>query len=295
MEIRHLRYFVAVAETLSFTVAARQLGMAQPPLSVQIKRLEEEIGARLFDRSNRKTTLTPAGRHLLKRAREIIQLSEQARTEIEDATAGRTGTLEIGVTPLAFSSEPTRLLRKFIRRHRGIRVRITKGEAASLLARLISGEIDAAYGIADESWTPSKVVVCTSRLGMALGKKHRLQDRQRISLSDLAGERIFVGAAENTDPAGKAFTLLTRHSSLSFDIDRTLGSVEERLWQAAIGLGIAPALALEAEFLASSLRFLPLEEKDAAFPIFCYASPASHSPALAPLLEFITAAEKAAS
>ena len=72
MEIRRLRYFVAVAEELSFTRAAERLHIAQPPLSIQIRALEQEVGARLFDRDQRHVYLTQAGKHLLKRARSIL-------------------------------------------------------------------------------------------------------------------------------------------------------------------------------------------------------------------------------
>ncbi len=89
MELRQLRYFLAVAEELHFGRAARRLHMSQPPLSVQVGRLEQEIGTALFVRSTRRVSLTPAGRHLQLRARRIIDEVESVRLDMHDYALGR--------------------------------------------------------------------------------------------------------------------------------------------------------------------------------------------------------------
>ncbi len=88
IELRHLRYFLAVADTLHFGQAAERLGMSQPPLSQQIRQLEELIGARLFVRSHRRVQLTPAGELLQERARAIVQQVETAVDEVQRAQRG---------------------------------------------------------------------------------------------------------------------------------------------------------------------------------------------------------------
>jgi DNA-binding transcriptional LysR family regulator len=100
MELRHLRYFVAVAEELSFRRAAERLAMAQPPLSQQIADLEREVGAALFDRSRRQVRLTPAGQVLLADARETLAQLERAAARVRRAGRGETGQLTIGYTSL---------------------------------------------------------------------------------------------------------------------------------------------------------------------------------------------------
>ncbi len=100
MELRHLRYFVAVAEELNFTRAAERLYMAQPPLSTQIRTLEEELGVQLFERDKRRVYLTQAGRHFLDRARAILTSVQSAKDEVQSAAAGEVGKLSVGFTAI---------------------------------------------------------------------------------------------------------------------------------------------------------------------------------------------------
>lgn len=98
VELRHLRYFVAVAEELHFGRAAKRLHMAQPPLSHQIRQLEDELASKLFDRSTRKVDLTPAGELFLKRARQILEDVDVAVVDVQRAERGELGRLSVGFT-----------------------------------------------------------------------------------------------------------------------------------------------------------------------------------------------------
>jgi DNA-binding transcriptional LysR family regulator len=118
MDLRRIRYFVAVAEELSFTRAAERLHIAQPPLSTQIQTLEEELGARLFDRDKRHVYLTQAGRHFLDSARGILASIEVARTEVRSAAMGTIGRLQLGYTASAmFTSLLPAAIQKFQAEH----------------------------------------------------------------------------------------------------------------------------------------------------------------------------------
>ncbi|KSD33697.1 LysR family transcriptional regulator [Pseudomonas aeruginosa] len=101
MELRHLRYFIAVAEELHFGRAAERLGISQPPLSQQIQALEEEIGARLFERTNRRVELTDAGRLFLDESRQVLALVDKAVLLARRAHLGELGELKIGFTSSA--------------------------------------------------------------------------------------------------------------------------------------------------------------------------------------------------
>ena len=116
MELRHLRYFVATAEAQHFTQAAEQLGMAQPPLSQQIRQLEAEVGTPLFDRKGRGVRLNDAGRAFLACAQDILQRAARRRPR---AARGEVGELTLGFTESAsFNAVVTELIRQYRQRYR---------------------------------------------------------------------------------------------------------------------------------------------------------------------------------
>src|ERR1700733_8569455 len=119
MELRHLRYFVAVAEELNFRRAAARLRVAQPAVSSQIRALEEELGARLFERTTRSVLLTPAGRVFLAEARGVIGAASQAEQSARKAHHGIVGTLRLGVITPATSPRLASVLRHFHQRFPG--------------------------------------------------------------------------------------------------------------------------------------------------------------------------------
>ena len=124
MELRHLRYFVAVAEELSFTRAARRLRISQPPLSQQIQDLETEIGAPLFDRSSRRVELTAVGASFLEHAKAILAQSKDALEDARAIASGRAGMIRLGTTGSVLLGPLARLISEFTRAHPGILIRL---------------------------------------------------------------------------------------------------------------------------------------------------------------------------
>jgi DNA-binding transcriptional LysR family regulator len=145
MELRHLRYFVAVAEELSFTRAAHRLGMAQPPLSQQIARLERELGVTLLDRSSRSIRLTKAGSALLGEARGLITRSEETARVVAQVGHGESGALRIGCVASAFSGVLVQALRAYREAHPGVLPLVYEMEATPQLKALGHGTIDIGF------------------------------------------------------------------------------------------------------------------------------------------------------
>lgn len=145
MDLRHLRYFVAVADAGHITRAAEQLGLAQPPLSQQIRGLEAEIGAALFQRHPKGMKLTAAGRELLPLARRQLQGLDALQAHMRQVARGQRGLLSVGFTSSAASHAFTpRLLRDCRRDKPQIELRLSEGNAAELTEGLLAGSLDCA-------------------------------------------------------------------------------------------------------------------------------------------------------
>lgn len=136
VELRQLRYFLAVAEELHFARAAERLQMTQPPLTVAIRGLERELGVRLFDRSTRKVALTPAGEAFRRRARAALEELDAAAADAAEAAAGRTGLLRVGFVSSASYTVIPEGIREFQRRRPRVELvlsPLTSGEQVELL------------------------------------------------------------------------------------------------------------------------------------------------------------------
>src|SRR5262245_55707433 len=144
MELRHLRYFLAVAEEQHFGRAAARLGIAQPPLSQQIQRLEAALGVKLFDRTRRRTTLTSAGRALAARAPAVLEAAAALRDDVIEAARGRSGVLRIGAGASASIGVVPEMIARFRAIHPDVVVRFDDRASAPHGERLRQRLIDVA-------------------------------------------------------------------------------------------------------------------------------------------------------
>lgn len=143
MELRHLRYFVAVAEELNFRRAAERLHISQPPLSLQISQLEHEVGARLLERSRQGVALTAAGQTFLTKALEVLGLADQARHAAALAARGEAGELRVAYTPsVKFLAAFTQGVRRFREQHPGTLLHLEEMDSVSQVNAIVDGKID---------------------------------------------------------------------------------------------------------------------------------------------------------
>lgn len=142
MDLRHLRYFIAVGENLHFGRAAEQLHISQPPLTRQIQQLEEELGVALFVRTNRRVELTAAGQQLLGEARPLLAQFEALKHQVSESAAGRLGKLAIGFISVADYHVLPPLLREFQSRYPNVTLNLREATTDLQLDALRNGEID---------------------------------------------------------------------------------------------------------------------------------------------------------
>jgi DNA-binding transcriptional LysR family regulator len=201
MELRHLRYFVAVAEEMHFGRAAQRLHIVQPALSKQISALERELGVRLLSRTKRSVAFTPAGAAFYDEAREVLRHVDRASELTKLTAAGALGTLEIGfISPIIWS-----VLQPILRRQReafpGVRLHLHELHSSPQLRLLREGKLDAGFvraaGPEDELLEFKPVV--REGIVVALPEAHRLAEEQRVDLAELADER-FILVSRSTAP-----------------------------------------------------------------------------------------------
>ncbi|MFE7934209.1 LysR family transcriptional regulator [Streptomyces sp. NPDC057456] len=203
MELRTLRYFVAVAEELHFGRAAARLHMSQPPLSRAIKQLESEVGAALFDRSSSGVSLTPVGAVLLDEARSLLDHADRVRARV--AAAAGAATITVGL--LGDSTDPgaTRLARAYHRRHPRVEVRVRETDLTDPTCGLHAGLVDVALtrGPFDETGLTVHELRADP-VGALLRADDPLARRGSLKLADLADRRWFL-FPEGADPLWQSY------------------------------------------------------------------------------------------
>jgi DNA-binding transcriptional LysR family regulator len=200
VELRHYRYFIAVAEELHFGRAARRLHIAQPPLSQQIKWLEEELGVQLLLRNTHRVNLTEAGRIFLKESRRVLTDVERSVRMARQAAEGLAGRLSIGFVAIADGGLVSRLKSVLSQEYPELEIHFLPLTAVEQIAGLRDGRIQA--GIVAAPMAEDDLVVeglIQSPIAVVLPERHSLLAKQVLRLSDLAGEPL-IGFSAAVNP-----------------------------------------------------------------------------------------------
>jgi DNA-binding transcriptional LysR family regulator len=195
IDLRHLRYFLAVAETLHFSKAAQLLGIAQPPLSQQIKRLEQLLGHRLFDRTTRGVKLTLAGQLLAERARSTIEKVQDDLAQVRRLGRGEEGTLTVGFSGSVMFTDLPVAIGTYRRRYPKVELRLRESNTSAQISALLMGTLDLAFlrdGDATEGIEISTLF--EERYVAVLPVGHALAGKRSLHVRDLRNEPFILFA-----------------------------------------------------------------------------------------------------
>lgn len=288
MELRHLRYFVAVAELEHFRRAAERLHIVQPALSRQIKLLEGELGVELFERASRGVTLSAAGRVFLEDARHILGEAEQAVVRVRRAALGQTGRLRVSFTEASSSyGVVPETIRSFQSEQPHIELALASMESPAQFEALMAKRIDAAFlnGLAEGEPALETREVQTETMQLALPATHRLNQLPQLWLRDLQGERlILISRAYNPrlyDELGACFA----QAGLRPKIAQEVSTSAIMLNLVAVGIGLGIAVTAMRRRLPTGIVLKPIADLTMPYRLDLAWRRDNHSPILAQFLE----------
>jgi DNA-binding transcriptional LysR family regulator len=240
MELRHLRYFIAIAEQESFRRAASRLHVSQSPLSRQMQQLGEEIGAQLFEPSGRGVKLTPAGRLFLEKATAILQSVDAAAKEARDTAEGRIGTIKVGFeSGSSLFGTLSTLISRFRMRAPRVKVEFVSMSSAEQWEALALRQISLGYGnhIPGESELQS-VVLGRHPMGLIMPKDYRLASRSRLQVKDLVNEPILMDPRSANPRLYDDIITAVRAHGVNLNVISEVPNGEVLLMLVASGLGL---------------------------------------------------------
>jgi len=240
MELRHLRYFIAVAEELHFGRAALKLGIAQPPLSQQIRALERELGILLLQRTKRRVQLTEPGRVFLEAGRAVLDGVERAVEAARRAERGQVGRLAIGFAPWSDFTELPRMVKLFGERHPDVQLELHNLTVAEQLAALRAGRIDVGFvrpPVTDATLLTEPVL--SEPIVVVFHAGHRFAKLRRVPVLDLAREPCTLLARRRAPAYYDHIAGLCRAGGLTLETKQEVEHPQTLLGLVAAGLGVS--------------------------------------------------------
>ncbi len=268
-DLRQLRYFVAVAEELSFTRAALRLHISQPPLSQQIQSLERDLGVRLLERTKRSVALTEPGRVFLEQARQILAKADEARSQVVAAAAGYSGQLRLAYTvSVSFHPAMPQALLRFGQIAPNVRLQLSEMYTESQFAALLNGQLDVGF-VRDEPAHAQMArglrlsVIHREPLLLALPVGHPLASRNSLMLAEVADNAFLTQPRELAATLFDRLVKLATRAGFQPTITQHAQQINGLLALVAAGLGLALVPASMRAVRLAGVSYVPLEDPDA--------------------------------
>jgi DNA-binding transcriptional LysR family regulator len=239
MEMNRLRIFLMVAEELHFRRAAERLHMTQPPVSHAIRKLEEELDAKLFDRHNRKVELTPAGECLQKKGRVLMEHVRRVETAVKRVTLGLEGTLAIGFVGLANALGLPGLIARYHKAYPDVAMSLDEMPTQLAIEKLLTGELDLALIRGEPEDPLDYVTFLEEPYWLALPEDHPLAQHDSIQLRDLDQEPILFFPRSFQPQIYDEWILSFKNEGIRPRFVQEIRSVGAEMGLVAAGVGIA--------------------------------------------------------
>jgi DNA-binding transcriptional LysR family regulator len=262
MELRHLHYFITVAEELHFSRAAERLHISQPPLSQQIQSLEDELGVKLFERTKRQVHLTEAGKIFLERSYQVLAQLEQAIAVTQQIGRGEVGRLAIGFVDSAMYTALPEILRVFREQFPAVELRLHELTTAQQIQALYDKQID--VGIVRSAVSePGLRMECLLQesLVLALPESHPLSSQNQVALSTLADESFILFPAKLGPIFYKQIMDLCQQAGFRPKVTQEAIQMQTIVGLVAAGLGIAFVPASLQNLHRNGVIYRPLREQ----------------------------------
>lgn len=290
MEFRHLRYFVVLADELHFGRAAERLHITQPPLSMNIRQLEQSMGARLFDRNSKAVALTAAGRAFLPAAQALLANADEAAQLARAVDQGVAGRLRIGfVGSMLYRGLPT-LLKAFEHRHPRLRVELAEVNSQDQIAELSRGQLDCGFvhqirvpaGLAQQVVSDEPFVCC-------LPAAHHQAGAASIALAELEHESLVMFSRAASPDYYEQIMAVCSRAGLFPDVRH-----QARHWASVValvaqGLGVALVPAAMAKSGTPGVRYVGIRGATQKSQVYCVWQRAHANPALQAFLTAVQA------
>ena len=290
VELRHFRYFVAVAEELHFGRAAKRLGIAQPPLSITIQRLEAELDVTLFERTSRRVQLTDGGRRLLERCRDILAEVDGVASEVQRAARGETGALTVAFAASVMFLSLPKIVRRFREQFPRVRLELLELPTGPQILALRAGTLDIGF-LREPPADPDlhRENMMREPLVLALSKRHRLAARARIKLEDVAHDD-FVLFPRDVAPGLYAQVLaLCAEAKVTPRVVQTSRELYTTVSLVEAGMGVTIVPASVQKMGWRGIRYIPLKSAFATTHIDAAWRTDNHSPIIPAFLSIARA------
>lgn len=260
MKLRHLEVFLVVADELHFGRAAARLRVAQPAVSQTIGALEEELGVQLFDRSNRRIRLSPAGEAYVDEVRGVFRQLDQASSAAREAHAGVRGRLTVGFTAVCTLGPLPGAVVQFMRQHPNVVVRLEQLSTADQVDALGRGTIDVGFTILPDDHAPvHSKVVAPDELHVFFAEGHRLAAWNRVPVAEILEEPFLLTSRAREPCVHRSLDHMSEQHGTRAEVVMEVDHLEATLSFVSAGLGISIAPSAAARLRLDGVTSRPLD------------------------------------